>query len=51
MEIVSKDKNLISYNEDNEFIDDDVEPNTLPPEQKKEEEKQIIRPKKVVNES
>ena len=50
MEIVTKDKNLIYYNEDNEFIDDDVEPNTLPQELKKER-KEIIRPKKVVNES
>jgi len=30
MEIIKKDKNKIYYNEDNEFIDDSVEPTTKP---------------------
>lgn len=30
MEIISKYKNQIYYNEDNEFIDDDVKPSTKP---------------------
>ena len=30
MEIIKKDKNKIYYNEDNEFIDDSVEPTTRP---------------------
>ena len=30
MEIIQKNKNQIYYNEDNEFIDDDVEPTTRP---------------------
>ena len=30
MEIISKQKNQIYYNEDNEFIDDEVEPSTKP---------------------
>lgn len=30
MEIIKKDKNRIYYNEDNEFIDDSVEPSTKP---------------------
>jgi hypothetical protein len=30
MEIINKEKNLISYNDDNEFIDDFVLPNTAP---------------------
>jgi hypothetical protein len=31
MEIISKYKNQICYNEENEFIDDTVEPSTKPP--------------------
>lgn len=31
MEIIIKEKNHITYNEDNEFIDDSVHPNTAPP--------------------
>ena len=30
MEIISKYKNQIYYNDDNEFIDDDVQPSTKP---------------------
>lgn len=30
MEIIVKEKNLITYNEDNEFIDDFILPNTAP---------------------
>jgi len=30
MEIITKEKNHISYNDDNEFIDDSVHPNTAP---------------------
>jgi hypothetical protein len=30
MEIIVKDKNHITYNDDNEFIDDSVLPNTTP---------------------
>lgn len=36
MEIISKYKNQIYYNEDNEFIDDSVEPSTRPKRQKTE---------------
>ena len=31
MEIIIKEKNHITYNEENEFIDDTVHPNTAPP--------------------
>ena len=30
MEIIIKEKNHISYNEENEFIDDSIHPNTAP---------------------
>ena len=30
MEIIMKEKNHISYNEENEFIDDSIHPNTAP---------------------
>lgn len=30
MEIIKKNKNQIYYNEENEFIDDEVEPTTRP---------------------
>ena len=36
MDIIVKDKNHITYNEVNEFIDDDVLPNTCPKKQKVE---------------
>ena len=34
MHIISKDKNHILYNPDNEFIDDTIEPTTVPKNQK-----------------
>lgn len=34
MKIIKKHKNHLEYNEDNEFIDDQVEPNTVPVHQK-----------------
>lgn len=38
MDIIKKNKNQIMYNEDNEFIDDQVLPNTVPKRQKLSEE-------------
>jgi len=34
MEVITKDKNHILYNPDNEFIDDTILPNTKPVKQK-----------------
>lgn len=30
MKIIKKHKNHLEYNEDNEFINDEIEPNTVP---------------------
>ena len=38
MDIIKKNKKQIMYNEDNEFIDDQVLPNTVPKRQKLSEE-------------
>ena len=34
MKIIKKHKNHLEYNEDNEFVNDDIEPNTVPQELK-----------------
>ena len=51
MDIIIKEKNHISYNEENEFIDDSIHPNTAPiniqslstPQQNRKLKKQIIQ--------
>ena len=43
MDIIQKNKNQINYNEENEFIDDDVEPNTAPKRQKIDSETYISK--------
>lgn len=40
MDIIQKTKNQINYNEENEFIDDEVQPNTAPKRQKIDTETQ-----------
>ena len=42
MNIITKDKNRLLYNSDNEFIDDTIEPTTVPKNQKKQKEASII---------